>query len=54
MKRFISISLVVMIIFSFALGINATLSTDKASEESKSMEELTNEEKMILDRKSVV
>ncbi len=49
MKRFISISLVVMIIFSFALGINATLSTDKASEESKSMEELTNEEKMILE-----
>lgn len=54
MKRFIGISLVLVILFSFALGINATLSTDKTSEESKSIEELTNEEKIILEELFII
>lgn len=54
MKKLISISFIVMILFSFGLGIHATLSSDLTPEEPKSIEDLTNDEKRILEELFII
>ncbi len=49
MKRLISILLVLTILFSLSLGLNATLPVNSSSDEQKKLEELSREEKEILE-----